>query len=303
MATRDYLNFEPVTQWVHENECDTLLVSLPDFSKEQLKVQISPSGTLKISGERPIGVNKWSRFSKEFPVSSNCDTTKLNANFSQGILYVKQPKLINPAEKGEKLENKPNVSNNEPPKYQKPKDDQEKSENKTSGSNEPPKSQKPKDDQLQKKTQESTELHKEGQPKPHKTDQVTGQTMTKPKNDQLTQIQKGAQELAQITNPMGKQKDQKQGNDYEDLPKKETVADEVPEKSSYNEEKKKEIVGNEKNESNYEEDEYEQAINRAMEVGQPSRWMILVLVVLFIALVGFQFMNGIIEGYHEWHQN
>ncbi|KAG8388875.1 hypothetical protein BUALT_Bualt02G0170700 [Buddleja alternifolia] len=99
--------FEPTSDLIQEEECDTLLIYLPGFTKEQLRVQLAKSGTLKISGKRPEGVsnNKWSSFEKDFPVSSNCDTTKITAKFEGGILYIRQPKLIVPADEN-KLEDK-----------------------------------------------------------------------------------------------------------------------------------------------------------------------------------------------------
>lgn len=66
-----------------------------------MRVQLSRSGVLKISGIRPVGDNKWSSFQKDFPLSPNCDTNKISAKFEGGILYVRQPKLIVPAEKEE----------------------------------------------------------------------------------------------------------------------------------------------------------------------------------------------------------
>ncbi|GFP91157.1 protein restricted tev movement 2 [Phtheirospermum japonicum] len=90
-------NFEPLSDFVQEGDCDTLLLYLPGFTKEQLRVQLARSGVLKISGTRPLGDNKWSSFQKDFPVSANCDTNKITAKFEDGVLYVRQPKLIVPA--------------------------------------------------------------------------------------------------------------------------------------------------------------------------------------------------------------
>lgn len=69
------------------------------FRKEQLRVQLAKSGTLRVSGTRPIGDDKLSSFQKDYPVSPNCDTNNITAKFEGGILYIRQPKLIVPAEK------------------------------------------------------------------------------------------------------------------------------------------------------------------------------------------------------------
>ncbi|XP_021278817.1 inactive protein RESTRICTED TEV MOVEMENT 2-like [Herrania umbratica] len=89
------------TEWVHEAVHDTLIAYLPGFRKEQLKVQVTSTGNLRISGQRPIGDNKFNRFNKEIPIPSNCDQDNVRANFANGMLHVKLPKLIVPAEKQE----------------------------------------------------------------------------------------------------------------------------------------------------------------------------------------------------------
>ncbi|KAJ8439367.1 hypothetical protein Cgig2_022504 [Carnegiea gigantea] len=90
-------DFDPPSDWISEEACDTLLLYLPGFRKEQLRVQLTPSRILKITGERPIGENKWRRFQKQVPVPSNCDTREISAQFEGGILYIRQPKIITPA--------------------------------------------------------------------------------------------------------------------------------------------------------------------------------------------------------------
>ncbi|KAL2238498.1 inactive protein RESTRICTED TEV MOVEMENT 2 [Sesamum indicum] len=117
-------SFEPSSDLIHEEECDTLLLYLPGFTKEQLRVQLTRSGILKISGIRPVGDNKWSSFQKDFPVSANCDTNKISAKFEGGILYVRQPKLIVPADKEDNKTPPPQpqqttTPTNEPPPAQK----------------------------------------------------------------------------------------------------------------------------------------------------------------------------------------
>ncbi|KAI5667119.1 hypothetical protein M9H77_16972 [Catharanthus roseus] len=91
-----YEDFEASTDLVEEKDCDTILLTLPGFKKEHLKVQLTSAKMLRISGSRPIGDNKWKRFMKEFPVSPNHDSNKINAKFESGILYIRLPKLSPP---------------------------------------------------------------------------------------------------------------------------------------------------------------------------------------------------------------
>ncbi|KAH0635618.1 hypothetical protein KY290_036031 [Solanum tuberosum] len=89
-----YEDFVPTTELVQEEDSDTLLLDLTGFKKEQVRVQLTRTGVVKISGQRPVAESKWLRFQKDFPISQNCDKTKISAKFEHGILYVKQPKLI-----------------------------------------------------------------------------------------------------------------------------------------------------------------------------------------------------------------
>ncbi|KAH9619318.1 hypothetical protein KSS87_004053 [Heliosperma pusillum] len=97
IPSRVFEDYEPPSDLVTEEECDTLLISLPGFKKEELRVQLTTSGMLKISGERPLGDHKYRRFHKEFRLPSKCDSKKITAKFEGGILYIRQPKLITPA--------------------------------------------------------------------------------------------------------------------------------------------------------------------------------------------------------------
>ncbi|GKB74782.1 inactive protein restricted TEV movement 2-like protein [Tanacetum coccineum] len=116
-APRVYHEFEPSMEWVPEDDSDTLLVYLPGFAKEQLRVQLR-GRNLIISGERKLQQNTWSRFRQEFPVSANCDLNKISAKFEGNILYVRQPKVITATPKPE--EEKPTTIVAPMPTSQKP---------------------------------------------------------------------------------------------------------------------------------------------------------------------------------------
>ncbi|XP_049353178.1 inactive protein RESTRICTED TEV MOVEMENT 2-like [Solanum verrucosum] len=91
--SRIYEDFMPTSELVHGKDYDTLLLNLPGFKKEEVKIQLcKKKGILKINGQRPV--NKFLSFQKDIPVSKNCDKSKINARLVNGILYVKHPKLI-----------------------------------------------------------------------------------------------------------------------------------------------------------------------------------------------------------------
>ncbi|KAL3580964.1 hypothetical protein D5086_018799 [Populus alba] len=93
-AGRVLQEFEPKMEWDRELGVDTLRVFLPGFKKEQIKVQVSSSRVLRISGERQLSDNRWSCFLEKIPLSSNHNQKEISASYDKGILYVKHPKLI-----------------------------------------------------------------------------------------------------------------------------------------------------------------------------------------------------------------
>ncbi|KAA8517200.1 hypothetical protein F0562_017548 [Nyssa sinensis] len=84
-----YDAFEPLCNWNHEEGRKTLIVNLPEFRKEELKVSIC-NGTLKISGEHPVSETR-SRFYKEIKVPNDCNGSKIKANFIDGLLHIVMP--------------------------------------------------------------------------------------------------------------------------------------------------------------------------------------------------------------------
>ncbi|PWA89629.1 HSP20-like chaperone [Artemisia annua] len=97
-----YEDFKPRTEWIPED--DTLVVYVPGFAKHQMRVQLvsttQPGSTiLRITGERRLHHNTWSKFRIEIPPSENSDLYKISAKLEGGMLFIKQPKLNNPAAK------------------------------------------------------------------------------------------------------------------------------------------------------------------------------------------------------------
>jgi HSP20 family molecular chaperone IbpA len=62
------------------------------FTKNQLKVQVEPSGSLRISGERAVnGGRQWSHFLKRFDLPAACDAAAIKVQLDKGMLYVQVP--------------------------------------------------------------------------------------------------------------------------------------------------------------------------------------------------------------------
>lgn len=59
-----------------------------------MRVQITSSRVLVVSGERQIDEQRWRRFRKELNIPSDSDANDIRARFERGTLYVRFPKLI-----------------------------------------------------------------------------------------------------------------------------------------------------------------------------------------------------------------
>uniref|UniRef100_A0ACD5WFC5 Uncharacterized protein n=1 Tax=Avena sativa TaxID=4498 RepID=A0ACD5WFC5_AVESA len=93
-SARTYLDFMPSHDLVEETDKQTLVLNLPGFKKEHLKVQIDNYGRLRVSGERPVEGSQWSRFRKDIQVSDGCDAGGIRARFEKdGVLRITMPRL------------------------------------------------------------------------------------------------------------------------------------------------------------------------------------------------------------------
>ncbi|KAA0055710.1 hypothetical protein IC582_003206 [Cucumis melo] len=93
-SAKNFQEFEPRYDWVHHPDSHVLVVRLSGFRSNQLKVQVTSTGKLRVSGERKLGNGKWLRFEKEIDIPADADTDKISAKLEEGILYVKQPKKL-----------------------------------------------------------------------------------------------------------------------------------------------------------------------------------------------------------------
>ena len=70
------------------------------FRKDQLKVQVEPSGSLKVSGERAVdggGGRQWCHFTKRFDLPAGCcdvndDAAAITVQLDKGMLYIQVPR-------------------------------------------------------------------------------------------------------------------------------------------------------------------------------------------------------------------
>ncbi|XP_057730961.1 inactive protein RESTRICTED TEV MOVEMENT 2-like [Arachis stenosperma] len=92
---RIYETLQPKSEMKETPEAFLLHVYLPGYTKERIKITfVWSSRKVKVSGERPIQGNKWSRFEQTYPVPENCNPEALEAKFEVGTLVLTMPKNL-----------------------------------------------------------------------------------------------------------------------------------------------------------------------------------------------------------------
>ncbi|KAJ8573041.1 hypothetical protein K7X08_009552 [Anisodus acutangulus] len=86
-----YEDFRPVSERHQEEEAEKLLIYLPGFMKENIRVSTEGKNTMRIRGERFVGGNKWNRFQEDFEAPDDCNMRGIHAKFENGIVIITMP--------------------------------------------------------------------------------------------------------------------------------------------------------------------------------------------------------------------
>ncbi|CAA3030093.1 Hypothetical predicted protein [Olea europaea subsp. europaea] len=99
-----YEELKPLSDWAEDSDCHCLLVDLPGFNKEQVRVQADhKSYHVKISGERKERENKYIRFEQSYKVPENSNIEETSAKFEDEILYVIIPLKTRESKEGHSI--------------------------------------------------------------------------------------------------------------------------------------------------------------------------------------------------------
>ncbi|KAF3964749.1 hypothetical protein CMV_011001 [Castanea mollissima] len=92
--SRDHLveDYVPYSGWTEDVNGRYLLIDLPGFKKEDIKLSVDGSGNIKATGQRQVNEDKKSYFDQSFKLPENSDVDKIAAKFEGEILYVTVPK-------------------------------------------------------------------------------------------------------------------------------------------------------------------------------------------------------------------
>ncbi|KAL8545711.1 hypothetical protein ACS0TY_005731 [Phlomoides rotata] len=84
-------DLKPTSEWQHGDESHHLIIHLPGFTNEQIRVSTEGKNIIRVRGERLAG-NKWSRFLEDFQVPRDGEITSVRARFGEGRLNIAVPK-------------------------------------------------------------------------------------------------------------------------------------------------------------------------------------------------------------------
>uniref|UniRef100_A0A3Q7EM12 SHSP domain-containing protein n=2 Tax=Solanum lycopersicum TaxID=4081 RepID=A0A3Q7EM12_SOLLC len=87
-----YEDFRPVSEWHQEAGAEILLIFLPGFMKESIRVSIEGKNTVRAGGELFIGSNTWCRFQEDFQAPDDCNIKRIDVKFEDGILTITVPR-------------------------------------------------------------------------------------------------------------------------------------------------------------------------------------------------------------------
>ncbi|XP_076947606.1 uncharacterized protein LOC143619601 [Bidens hawaiensis] len=86
--------FVPPSDWTEDSTCHYLLVDLPGFRKQELKLQVDKGTHILVSGVRQATENRYKRFEQSFELPKDANTEKITGKFDGEILYISVPKKV-----------------------------------------------------------------------------------------------------------------------------------------------------------------------------------------------------------------
>ncbi|KAL2922472.1 15.4 kDa class V heat shock protein [Bienertia sinuspersici] len=84
----------PSSGWTQSPDIHCLLVDLPGFEKDEIKLIIDESGSIVVSGRTRIGAEKQVHFEKSFSVPEDGDIKRMSTIFQGDTLKVSVPKVV-----------------------------------------------------------------------------------------------------------------------------------------------------------------------------------------------------------------
>ncbi|CAN4088147.1 unnamed protein product [Withania somnifera] len=93
-ANSVYEDVEPSSGWIEDTENHYLLIDLPGFKREEVRLQVDIFGNIRVSGERKVGEYKFIRFEKSMKAPEKSKSEDTRARLEDGTLYIIIPKEL-----------------------------------------------------------------------------------------------------------------------------------------------------------------------------------------------------------------
>ncbi|KAK9278644.1 hypothetical protein L1049_028217 [Liquidambar formosana] len=92
LSNLKFEEFVPSSGWTDDSKFHYLLVDLPGFKREEVRLQVDLSGYVTVRGERRVSENKYSCFEKTCKLPENSDMENITGRFEGEMLHVIVPK-------------------------------------------------------------------------------------------------------------------------------------------------------------------------------------------------------------------
>ncbi|XP_049366820.1 17.5 kDa class I heat shock protein-like [Solanum verrucosum] len=89
-----YEDIEPSSSWIEDTQNHYLLIDLPGFKREEVKLEVDIFGNIMVSGERKVREHKFIRFQKSTKAPEKSKSEDTSVRLEDGILYVIIPKEV-----------------------------------------------------------------------------------------------------------------------------------------------------------------------------------------------------------------
>ncbi|KAI3454629.1 hypothetical protein Pfo_011292 [Paulownia fortunei] len=99
----------PSSCWTEDTDCHCLLIDLPGFKKEEVRIRADNNGHVIVRGERQANNNKIIHFEQSFKVPAGCNIEETRATFEDEIFYVTVPKKVTPEKEVSEAQNSTSV--------------------------------------------------------------------------------------------------------------------------------------------------------------------------------------------------
>ncbi|CAI9112278.1 OLC1v1012699C1 [Oldenlandia corymbosa var. corymbosa] len=90
-------DFTPSSGLTEDSDSYCLIIDLPGFKKDEVKLQVDDNGHIIVSGERQVNEMKHVRFQQSYKVPEKSNIEETTAKFEDDILYIVIPKLTKDA--------------------------------------------------------------------------------------------------------------------------------------------------------------------------------------------------------------